>query len=218
MSVLARTAWGVGRRDEVPNQDLARELAAAEDREGIAEVAGALGSKNAVLRSDCIKVLYETGYLAPQLIVPYLDSFLRLLGDRENRMVWGGMIALGTIAPLCAEQLFAVREQIVPFLAKGTVITIDNAVKVLSVVAADRPDYGDQLWPVLERHLATCRAQDVARHAEVVHAAITLARRDDYVGLLLRRMPELSAAQSVRVRRLIKVAQNLRQKPHDSQP
>ncbi len=39
MSVLNRLACSQGRRDEVPNQELAHALAATEDREGIREIA-----------------------------------------------------------------------------------------------------------------------------------------------------------------------------------
>ncbi len=45
-----------------------------------------------------MKVLYEIGYLTPELIADYADDFLKLLRSKNNRMVWGGMIALATIA------------------------------------------------------------------------------------------------------------------------
>ncbi|NUQ06049.1 MAG: hypothetical protein HUU31_19320 [Anaerolineae bacterium] len=43
-------------------------------------------------------MLYEIGYAVPDLIADYAADFLALLGSRDNRMVWGGMTALGVIA------------------------------------------------------------------------------------------------------------------------
>ena len=39
MSVLNKTAYFLGRRDETPNQELARDLASSEDQVGIREIA-----------------------------------------------------------------------------------------------------------------------------------------------------------------------------------
>ncbi len=46
MSVLNRIAHFQNRRDEAPNQQLARELAAAKDRKGIREIAENLWNEN----------------------------------------------------------------------------------------------------------------------------------------------------------------------------
>ena len=93
----------------MPNQELARELAARDDQAGIQEIADNLANKNKSVQSDCIKVLYEIGYLKPQLIAQYAEVFLGLLHSKINRMVWGSMIALATIARLQPEQLWAAR-------------------------------------------------------------------------------------------------------------
>jgi hypothetical protein len=69
----------------VPNQELARELAAREDRAGVREIAENLWNPEPNVRSDCLKVLYEIGYLRPDLVAPYAGDFLKLLGGRNNR-------------------------------------------------------------------------------------------------------------------------------------
>jgi hypothetical protein len=61
MSTLDKLAHSLGRRDEVPNQELARELAAKKDKKGIREVAENLWHKDKNIQADCIKVLYEVG-------------------------------------------------------------------------------------------------------------------------------------------------------------
>jgi hypothetical protein len=91
MSVLAalnKIAYFQNRRDEAPNQVLARQLVDAHDREGVGELAENLWNKNSNIRNDCIKTLYEVGYLAPELILlvseqPSLPS--KSYGDMAQR-------------------------------------------------------------------------------------------------------------------------------------
>ena len=94
MSVLNRIAYFQDRRDEAPNQALARELAERHDSAGIREIAQNLWNEQAGIQSDCVKVLYEVGALEPRLIAGYAGDFLKLLQSRNNRLVWGGTPAL----------------------------------------------------------------------------------------------------------------------------
>ena len=102
MSALNRLASSLGRRDEVPNQELARDLAARKDKAGIREIAENLWNKDKNIQADCIKVLYEVGYLEPKLIADYAEDFVKLLRSKNNRLVWGGMTAL---ARSCKSQI-----------------------------------------------------------------------------------------------------------------
>jgi len=98
MSTLDKIAFFQNRRDEVPNQLLAKELAETKNKQGIQEIVENLDNKNKNVRSDCLKVLYEIGYLNPGLIADYGNDFLKPPKSKENRMVWGAMIGLATIA------------------------------------------------------------------------------------------------------------------------
>ena len=199
MSVLNRIAAAQGRRDEAPNQELARELAEQGDQEGIRELVANLHHADQNVRSDCIKTLYEVGYLKPELVAEYAAEFLRLLRDRNNRMVWGSMIALATIAPLRADDLFQQRQRIQDALAEGSVITVDNGVKVLAAVAAANDAYRAELLPYLLHHLQTCRPKDVPQHAEAIVPAVDAAHADAFVAVLERRLGNMSACQAARV-------------------
>jgi hypothetical protein len=86
MPVLDRIAHFQNRRDEVPNQELARQLADTEDRQGIQEIAANLWNKEPAIQSDCLKVLYEIGYLKPELVSTYAADYLKLLRNRNNRL------------------------------------------------------------------------------------------------------------------------------------
>ncbi len=203
MSILNRLACAQGHRDEAPNRELARDLAERGDQEGIRELVANLHNADQNVRSDCLKTLYEVGYLKPELVAEYAAEFLRLLHDRNNRMVWGSMIALAAIAPLRPEVLFRQRQRIQDAVAEGSVITVDNGVKVLAAIAAADAAYRAELLPYLFHHLQTCRPKDVPQHAEAIVQAVDAAHADAFVAVLERRQPNMSAGQTARVRLVI---------------
>ncbi len=212
MSILDRLACAQGRRDEVPNQELARELAEQRDQEGIRELVANLGHADQDVRSDCIKTLYEVGYLKPELVADYAGEFLRLLRDRHNRMVWGAMLALATIAPLRADDLYKQRQRIQDAMTEGSIITVDNGVKVLAAIAAADDAYRAELLPYLFHHLQTCRPKDVPQHAEAIVLAVDAAHADAFVTVLERRLVNMSANQEARVKRMIAQARQVARK------
>ena len=194
MPALDRIAHFQNRRDEVPNQELARDLAAQQDREGIREIAENLWNKNKNIQADCIKVLYEIGYIDPSLIAGFAEDFLKLLKSRNNRLVWGGMIALSTVAELRADFINGSLDQILKAMDAGSVITVDNAVKTLAL-AASKDAYRLSIFPHLLEHLRTCRPKDVPQHAEKSLPAVDASNKDEFIAVLDKRMEDLSAAQ-----------------------
>jgi len=207
MSVLNRIACFQNRRDEAPNQELARELAQKKDKAGIREIAENLWNKDQNIQSDCLKVLYEIGYLAPELIADYVDDFLKLLKSKHNRLVWGSMIALSTIAELEADKLYTHCEEIERAMAEGSVITVDGGVKTLALVASKSDKYRKRIFPYLLEHLATCRPKDVPQHAEKTLPAVNARNRQGFVQVLEKRMTDMSNSQATRLRKVIKEAE-----------
>ena len=204
MSVLKKLACMQNRRDEVPNQELAKELAAQSDRKGIREIAENLWSKDKNIPNDCIKVLYEIGYLKPDLIGDYVSDFIKLLSSRNNRLVWGGMIALSTVAAIRPKEIYDDLEKVTKAIANGSVITIDNGIKVLARVAAAREEYSQEIFPYLIEHLERCRPKEVAQHAESILCAVNSENRKKYIGVLTKRRSALSPAQSARINKILK--------------
>jgi len=204
MPVLNQIAYFQNRRDEVPNQELARELARTKNRKGIQEIAENLGHKNQNVQSDCLKVLYEIGYLAPELIAEYVDDFLGLLKHKNNRMVWGGMIALGTIADLKPREIWKQVDEVIRVIDHGTVITLVWGIKTLAKVASTKKQYREKLFPVLMRYLKTCIPRDVPTHAANVLCAVDDVHAQEFRTLLESRQNEMTPSQSARLRKAIK--------------
>ncbi len=206
MSVLERIAYFQGRRDEVPNRELAKQLVETRNRDGIREIAANLWRKDENVRSDCIKVLYEIGYLDPALIAEYAGDVLKLLQSKSNRLVWGAMITLATIAAIRPDELYQRRAAIQEAMANGSVITVDAAVKALATVASEKDAYREDLLPPLLQHLQNCRPKDVPQHAESTLVAVDPVHSAAFVAVLEQRLPDLSGTQAARVRKVIRSA------------
>ncbi|MBK6941533.1 MAG: hypothetical protein IPH13_15245 [Planctomycetes bacterium] len=204
---LDRIACALGRRDEVPNQELARELARLCDFDGVNEIASGLRSDVKGVAADCIKVLYEVGYLDPKLVAHLAESFLELLTSRNNRLVWGAMIAITTIARERAKPLYAKRRLLQDALREGSVITVDNGIRALAIVASQKPAYRDALFPVLLEHLRVARPKDVPQHAEHVLVAVDGANRAKFIEAVTKRMEGMPDSRQKRLRRVLREAE-----------
>ena len=207
MSVLYKITFLQNRRDELPNQELAQALAQSRNQADIREIAENLWNKEPAVQSDCLKVVYELGYLAPELIADYVDDFLKLLKHRNNRMVWGGMIALSTVADLKAAEIFPHVNEIVQVMEKGSVITMDNGIKSLALVASQKDEYRTVIFPYLLDHLKTCRPKEVPQHAEKSLPAVTPGNKSDFVHVLEKRLEDMTASQAARLKKIIKIAE-----------
>jgi hypothetical protein len=202
MSYINRIAYNLGIRDEEPNKALAAELAEKEDQEGIAEVAGYLKDKNKSVASDCMAVLYHIGYKKPELIEPYKETFVSLLNSKNNRMVWGAMIALSGIAKINSEYVYGKRDLITKMIETGTVIT--NVWGVYTLIAlAENGWYGElknQLFELQKK----CRNVDFAKRAESMIKVMADEDMENYIDILKNRLPELSKGGQKRVNKLLK--------------
>ena len=208
MSALDRIAHFQNRRDEVPNQELARELAENRNQAGIREIVENLWNKDKHIQADCIKVLYEIGNIDRSLIADYVEDFLKLLKSRNNRLVWGGMIALSTVAPLKADVIFAHLRDVRHAMEHGSVITVDAGVLTLAHIASANEEYDQAVFPYLLDHLRICRPKDVAQHAEKSLVAVNADNKHDFIAVLEKRKEDLSATQIKRVKKVIKETEN----------
>jgi len=204
MSILKRIAFYQERRDEVPNQKLASELAKDGNTEGIDEIASNLWNANNSIASDCLKVIYEIGYSKPELIADYIDDFLKLLSSKRNRMVWGAMIALCTVAHLKSDILWANLDLILKTMEKGTLITEEWGIRGLAVLARQKKEYNEKLMPLLLEYLEKSRPIDVPRRAELLLESVSENEKGQLLDLIQRRSADLSPAQKKRVEKALR--------------
>jgi len=98
------------------------------------------------------------------------------------------MIALSTIADMRAEAIFPHFEEIRQVMESGSVITMDNGVKTLALVASQKDEYRKAIFPYLLDHLKTCRPKEVPQHAEKTLPAVTTGNKSDFIRVLEKRL------------------------------
>jgi hypothetical protein len=207
MSILDRLACAMGRRDEEPNVALARALAGSGAAEDVAALADALATAPRSVRHDAIKALYELGALRPEMIHPHADAFLAAMNGSDNRLVWGALAALDTLAAHDPALIAAHLPAILDAAERGSVIAKDKAVSMLATLAALPGPAAPVAWAAL---LATLRGAAVNQIAMYAEATLRAAPMNDPAALaaVVRARLE-SIATPARRARLEKVLRRL---------
>jgi hypothetical protein len=204
MSVIDKLACSLGRNDEVPNQALAKELCRRKDGDSIQALVQCLFNRTTAIKNDSIKVLYEIGEVQPELISSYANEFIKLLNSKNNRLVWGAMTALSTIATINPGDIFKNIDLVFDVIKKGSVITVDNGVSVLAKVGSMNEEYENKAFPFLLKHLETCRSKEVAQHSERSMVIANSRNNAELQRVLEKRLNDLTPSQQTRVRKVLK--------------
>jgi HEAT repeat protein len=190
MAILHRLAGSLGRRDEVPNQELAKELSEKGSAKEIAELVELLHHKKKFIQSDCIKVLYEIGERNPALISAYVKEFVPLLNHKDNRMIWGTMTALNAIAAAKPEAVYPYLAKIMAAVDKGSVITRDQAVGTL-IRFCSVPEYYETSITLLLEQLKSCPPNQLPMYAENMQPVINSKNKQEFIKILASRLDDL---------------------------
>lgn len=201
MSVLGRLASALGRNDERPNIELAEALAASADAAAAAELVAALAGPIAVA-SDAIKVLYELGERRPELVAPYAEEFIALLASKNNRMVWGALAAIATVAALRADSVLAALDAILAAADASTVIAKDKANAMLVNLA--KAGHAAQVLPILLSRLGDAAPNQFPTYAEQIAAVVDAGHKPKLIEILEARLPGVEGrAKRARVEKLL---------------
>lgn len=207
MSVIDQLASSLGRRDEVPNQELAKRIAALKDQQAVQELIDNLTNKNKDIQSDCIKVLYEIGEISPSLIAPFYREFLALLDHKNNRLQWGAMTALSSITLENPQVIYDSLSRIVAAADKGSVITRDYAVNILlRLYSVSR--YADEAFALLNEQLLQSPTNQLPMYAENALPVIGDKHKEQLVQTLSARLDDIE--KDTKRKRVEKVIGKLR--------
>jgi len=209
MKVIDLLATSLNRRDDEPNQALADEIIKTSRKEWVQELVYNLQNKDKNIQSDCIKVLYEIGERgSAELIAPFCKEFGEILKSKNNRLVWGGMIALDTIAMIDPKSMFSILPLIIATIDKGSVISIDHGVGILAKLSS-LSEYSDTTFPLLIEQLKRCPIKQLPMYAEKSEIAINTNNRAYFIDLLESRLSETERdSQKSRLSKLIKKLKN----------
>ena len=190
MSIIKKLASSLNRKDEVPNQELAKEIIHSKNKNAIKELVENLSSKKEI-QNDCIKVLYEIGEQEPKLIADYVNVFVEKLNSKNNRLQWGAMIALGTITNERSKEIYGMLPTILDAADKGSVITKDHAVNVLIKLCLSE-EYSDDSFTFLIEQLLKSSTNQLPMYAErAIPVILNEKRKKLFTQTLLTRLDDV---------------------------
>lgn len=190
VSILAQLASSLNRRDEQPNIDLAQRIVDENNSAAVAELVENLSNKSKDIRFDCIKTLYETGTRNPALIAEYANHFLNLLDSKENRLQWGGMTALSTIAQSKPAELFEALGKIIDTADKGTVVTRDHSMKIMAQLAQVGA-YNEDVVPLMIEQVLASPVNQLPMYVEFTAPVIRSGQEEEFIAAIQTRLAEL---------------------------
>ncbi|WP_276134476.1 hypothetical protein [Polluticoccus soli] len=190
MSIIDQLATSLGRKDEVPNQELAQKIAAKKDKKAVDELVANLVNKSKDIQSDCIKVLYEIGTIDPLLIAPHYEAFIKLLNSKNNRLVWGAMTALDAMTDAAPKEVFANLSAIMDAADKGSVITKDHSIGILIKLAGHKA-YADDCTTLLLDQLKNSLPNQLPMYAENALPAIGTKYKEQFWKILESRLDDM---------------------------
>lgn len=189
MTVLNLLASTQGLKGNEANIALAKQISLTDNKNAVKELVDNLGNKDKNIQSDCIKALYELGYLKPELIANYCNEFTKLLTSKNNRLVWGAMIALATIVDIKHNEIFNSLNKIMETVNKGSIITIDNGVEILAKLNKYDKYFNttdslliDQLWK--------CPIKQLPMYIEKSQVSINKQNKEIYQTIIEKRKNE----------------------------
>lgn len=187
MSITDKLAHSLGRRDEIPNKELANAIVQVNDSKAVKELIENLHHKNKDIQSDCIKVIYEIGTVKPELIADFSTELTTLLGHKNNRLQWGAMTALNTIVAVKPKVIYEALPKILDVADKGSVITNDHCVGIMIKLCAIK-EYSDDVFLLLNERLLKSPDNQLPMYAENTLPVINTKNNVVFVNTLLSRI------------------------------
>lgn len=204
MSIVEKLATSLGRKDEVPNQELAKEIVDKKDKNAVKELVAHLNDKGKDIPNDCIKVLYEISNTAPTLLAPHIDELIAQLDSKNNRMQWGAMTAINSITTTKPAEVYNALGKLANIADKGSVITKDNYVGIL-VKLADTKNYKKEALQLLHEQIQVALPNQLPMYAEQALSVIVAAFKQIFINTLTQRLDDLEKeSKRKRVEKVIK--------------
>jgi hypothetical protein len=204
MSVINKLASSLNRIDEVPNQELAKQIASKGDKKAVKELVDNLSNKSKDIQNDCIKVLYEIGEIKPALIAGYAKEFIALLDSKNNRLQWGAMTAINTITLENPKLVNGALTKIISSAERGSVITRDYAVNIL-IKLCSLEQYSKNAFSLLNEQILGSPVNQLPMYAERAMTIINDNNKNIFIKTLSSRLDDIDKeSKRKRIQRVIK--------------
>ncbi len=206
MDITKKLASVLGYSGEEPNIQLAREIVETNDHDAVRQLVDNLTNKTKRIPQDCIKTLYEIGFLKPVLLTPHFDTLLKLLPTKVNRLQWGAMTAINTMTLEIPDKIYTHLGTILEIGENGSVITKDNCMQIL-IKLYTLEKYRSDVFTLINEQLKVSLPNQLPSYAEKLNEVIVSDHVQTFIDTLKSRLPDVETESKLkRVEKVIKKA------------
>ena len=112
----------------------------------------------------------------------------------------------------CARADFKKLSLVIATYEDGSVITVDNSISVFADLCKAGDNYAKEVLPILIKYLQQCKPKEVPQHAERASVCFNIGNAGDFIEVLEIRLPHLTAAWQMRVKKLLKILYEMEEK------
>jgi hypothetical protein len=189
------------KRDKAPSaiQTLAQELIAANDAQAVQRHALALEDERETAANHAARLMQELAELKPELLVPLIERFARLVANKNKRVVSTSAAAL---APLSRIAPAKVAKQL-PVLTQNWEHTTeegkDGLVRTFAGLCTASVAYQKRLEPALARALGEAEPKLLIRWTEIVLPALKGEPHARARAVVEERLPAIPRPQAQKI-------------------
>jgi hypothetical protein len=133
-----------------------------------------------------------------------VNNFIELLNSKDNRLVWGGMMALDYITPEKPKIIYNALPKIIDAVNKGSVISRDHCVGILIGLCSFK-QYLKEIFPLLLEQLSSCPTNQLPMYAENCLPVINDSNKKSFIETLQVRIKEVEKeSQKKRIEKAVK--------------
>jgi hypothetical protein len=189
------------KREKAPSavQTLANELIAAGDPQAVLRHAGALEDERETTANHAARLMQELAELKPELLVPLIERFARLVAAKNRRVIATSAAAL---APLSRIAPAKVAKQL-PLLTQNWELTTeegkDGLVRTFAGLCTASVAYQKRLEPALARALGEAEPKLLIRWTEIVLPALKGEPHARARAVVEERLPNIPRPQAQKI-------------------
>lgn len=189
------------KRDKAPSaiQTLANELIASADVQGVLRHASALEDERETAANQAARLMQELAELKPELLVPLIERFSRLVASKNKRVI---ATCAAALAPLSRIAPAKVAKQL-PLLTQNWEHTTeegkDGLVRTFAGLCTASVAYQKRLEPALARALGEAEPKLLIRWTEIVLPALKGEPHARARAVVEERLPQIPRPQAQKI-------------------
>lgn len=139
--------------------------------QNIKKLINVVNTGNAAERKAAFEELKDMAEKTPEILTSEIDFFFTLLHHKDNRKQWESMQILSSMAKNNQKKMFDNLAVFADVADKGSVITRDHYVKILSVLATNKY-YSATVLPLMIDEVLKSPVNQLPNYAETVFSVI----------------------------------------------